>query len=644
MTPEPASDWIEGKYEILGKIREGGMGAVYKVRHRLLHEVRVIKIIRPHLEGGPELSERFLREPRLAIQLRHPNIAQLHDFSIDEDGRAFIVMEFIAGVTLEDLLKTTGPPPVGLTLEIARQTLKGLGSMHRKGMVHRDVSPDNVMLSRDEDGRPRVALIDLGIAKALAGGSHLTLTGSFLGKPRYAAPEQFGIDGQEAVDTRSDLYSFGVVLYELLTGTCPIQGRDPSSLIAGHLFRPPVDFAVSDPDRRVPADLRALVLRMLAKEPGQRFQTAEQLDPLLAEIGQRYPNEPEGLEPLLLAAAAAQAQGAPASGTTQERLDREFTASVTPPVTPSGTLYLGEVPRPARPVPVAAREPRAATPPPEPTFHPEPERLRQRVSTRRPSRVPWAAGAIALVALLAGGVWWAQRPHGRQLPALGNPPEPSPAPAVTAAATPAPEPPALVATPAPAPSPIPVSTPAAPPPAPVAAKPTPMAPPRQVTRPERKAVAGRKPAPEPAEAQPKPPSPSLFIAHADPTPPPLPPPAQPVPEPSPSPPAGTAPAPAPDDMEHARLVFVPHPAFPDDAKGAGFTHVVVAVVVNETGKVIEAKVKSAYSRGEKPAFKQKMAFMNAAVQAASKARFEPARRAGVPIKVKIELGFDFTPP
>ena len=192
---------IEGKYEILEKIREGGMGAIYKVRHRLLDEIRVIKLMRQQLVEDEELKTRFLREARLAIKLRHPNIAQLYDFTVDDDGTAFIVMEFIDGMTLEDLLAFHGPPPLGLALEIAQQSLKALGYLHSKGFIHRDISPDNLMLTEDTDGQPLVKLIDLGIAKTLEiGGEHLTQTGTFLGKIRYASPEQFGADGASTVD------------------------------------------------------------------------------------------------------------------------------------------------------------------------------------------------------------------------------------------------------------------------------------------------------------------------------------------------------------------------------------------------------------------------------------------------------------
>jgi serine/threonine-protein kinase len=359
---------IEGKYEILEKIREGGMGAIYKVRHRLLDEIRVIKLMRQQLVEDAELKTRFLREARLAIKLRHPNIAQLYDFTIDDDGTAFIVMEFIDGMTLEDLLAFHGPPPLGLALEIAQQSLKALGYLHLKGFIHRDISPDNLMLTEDTEGQPLVKLIDLGIAKTLEiGGEHLTQTGTFLGKIRYASPEQFGSDGATSVDGRGDLYSFGIVLYELLTARFPIQGKDASSMIGGHLFRPPLDFAETDPGGRVPEGLRAAVLKALAKSADDRFATAGELSRALA--GFRVPDDlPEDALKTFLSRPFDRA-GAPSvavPGSTQDRLNREFDLSRTP--SPGTFLKLAQPG--SSPVPEPEVEPE---PEPEPEIEVEPE-------------------------------------------------------------------------------------------------------------------------------------------------------------------------------------------------------------------------------------------------------------------------------
>lgn len=347
---------IEGKYEILEKMREGGMGAIYRVRHRLLEEIRVIKVMRPQFAEDQELKARFLREARLAIRLRHPNIAQLYDFTVDDDDTAFIVMEFISGVTLEELLRRHGPPSLGLSLEIARQTLKALAYLHGKGFVHRDIAPDNLMLTEDPDGGPQIKLLDLGIAKVLdsPAGSKLTQVGSFLGKVRYSSPEQFGGEGSVPLDGRSDLYSFAVVLYELLTGHYPIQGRDPSSIIAGHLLRPPLSFDETDRGGRIPRGVREALLKTLSKDPAERFSTAGELSQTLAPFRTEGGFDHADLaRALALPPETDVVDEEPSPGSTQERLNLQFGLVHTPPARPADewTAVLHEVvpPPPALP-------------------------------------------------------------------------------------------------------------------------------------------------------------------------------------------------------------------------------------------------------------------------------------------------------
>jgi serine/threonine-protein kinase len=168
-------------------------------------------------------------------------------------------------------------------VEIARQALDALSYLHDQELIHRDVATDNFMLTRGAGGQLVVKLIDLGIAKSLSSESaeQLTAAATFLGKARYTAPEQFKEQGARHLTKASDVYSFGVVLYELLTGRSPIQGNDLAAIFASHLFEPPLGFELSDPDRRVPPELRALVLRALEKDPAARFESA---GAMLAEL------------------------------------------------------------------------------------------------------------------------------------------------------------------------------------------------------------------------------------------------------------------------------------------------------------------------------------------------------------------------
>ncbi len=322
---------LEGKYEILEKMSEGGMGAVYKVRHRLLDEIRVIKVMRPHLAKDEVLRKRFVREAKTAIRLRHVNLAQVYDFTMDESGYFFLAMEFIDGIDLHGLAKFAKVVPLGVALELAYQSLDVIGYLHRKEIVHRDISPDNLLISRDDEGNLLVKLIDLGIAKVAEGDENLTATGTFLGKVKYSSPEQFRTRSGHEVDPRSDLYSFGVVLYEFLTGIYPITGNNISSLISGHLMHPPIPFETSDPEGRIPEALRGLVIRALEKDPADRFRTAGDFRKELSELRTSFPVEKSCLDQLL------EDQKLPTArirvnkpGSTQGRLDRIFGVETTP--------------------------------------------------------------------------------------------------------------------------------------------------------------------------------------------------------------------------------------------------------------------------------------------------------------------------
>ncbi len=360
---------LEGKYEILSKIREGGMGSIYRVRHRLLDEVRVIKVMQPHVVADADLKRRFLEEAKTAIRLKHPNICTLHDYAVDEDGTAYLVMEYIDGANLADLLRQRGSPGVALSIEIAHQALLALGYLHRKGVIHRDIAPDNLMLTHDEESRPLVKLIDLGIAKAANRSMDMTATGVFLGKLKYASPEQYGtLSPGEKIDGRSDIYGLGVVLYELLTGIRPFKGESPAELLRAHLFTPPLPFSESDPEAKIPPEVRAVILKALEKKREDRFPAAEDFDREIVSLRETHAR-PDDIHAAMAAFASIRStQPALQDNVTpsaQNRLDRQFGPQTTPsPSLPPFRIVLppdARVP-PATAPPGAGRETESARP------------------------------------------------------------------------------------------------------------------------------------------------------------------------------------------------------------------------------------------------------------------------------------------
>jgi tRNA A-37 threonylcarbamoyl transferase component Bud32 len=260
---------IDSRFEVIAKLGEGGMGTVYKVRHRSLDEIQIVKTMQAHFSSNEALRNRFINEARRGMRLRHPHIAAVHDFAVCADGTGYIVMEYVHGLNLRDMLATRGPLPLPMIGEIAVQTLDALGYLHSEKFVHRDISPDNLMV-QVTDGRPFVKLIDLGISKSLESGQTMTATGQFLGKVQYAAPEAFG--GQ--LDGRSDLYSFGVVMFNLLTNADPFAGETPRQIISAQLFQPPRRFEDAAPDVPVPEAIQRVVYRALEKEPDKRYADA----------------------------------------------------------------------------------------------------------------------------------------------------------------------------------------------------------------------------------------------------------------------------------------------------------------------------------------------------------------------------------
>ena len=279
---------IDGKYQILDRLGVGGMGEIFKVRHIHLNELRVIKIMRPNVAADDQGMQRFLQEARTSTMIKHKNLAMLYDFAQLEDGSYYMVWEFIDGTNIQKWIFQNGPMPARLTVEISIQALSGLDHLHSMGLIHRDISPENIMLSQDHHGKLLVKVIDFGIAKSLAegeSGQGLTQTGMFLGKLKYASPEQAGyLKEGEHLDPRSDLYSFGIVMYEMLAGRAPFQATNPHGYILKHVTEKPAPIHELNPDVTVPPQLEAIVQRSLEKNRNQRFATAAEFADALGAI------------------------------------------------------------------------------------------------------------------------------------------------------------------------------------------------------------------------------------------------------------------------------------------------------------------------------------------------------------------------
>ncbi|MCE7989927.1 MAG: serine/threonine protein kinase [Caldilinea sp. CFX5] len=279
-----------GKYQLLERLGQGGMAQVYRARQPVIERDVAIKVLHPHLAGRDNFVERFKREARGLGQLRHPNIVSVIDFdTATQPGAApgeadyYLVMDFIAGPTLADLLRERGPLPLEETLLIGEQIADALAYAHQQGIIHRDVKPGNIMFrdpvhKRGNSGGPQhPVLTDFGIVHLLEDAA-LTMSGVLAGTPAYLSPE--AADGA-AVDQRADLYSLGVVLYEMLTGEPPYKGDTPVRVMMQHITAPLPPLAAQRPD--LPDLVVQIVERALAKEPDERFQRAETLRQALVQ-------------------------------------------------------------------------------------------------------------------------------------------------------------------------------------------------------------------------------------------------------------------------------------------------------------------------------------------------------------------------
>ena len=278
---------VEGRYEVLEVLGEGGMGRVYKVRHVALQRAFALKALRRDLARDEDLGERFIHEAKATASVKHPNVVQITDFGRLPGGTPYFVMELLSGHTLGEVIKAGGPIPAGRAVRIIRQVAGALGAAHEAGVVHRDLKPDNVFLvgasasEPSERGRasamlsdsPDLRVVDFGAAKII-GSSRMTKTGIVFGTPHYMSPEQAS---GGPVDHRADIYALGIIMYEMFTGRVPFEADTYMGVLTQHMFVQPLPPSqVSDAAKELGA-LEQITLICLEKKPDDRFASMHDL-------------------------------------------------------------------------------------------------------------------------------------------------------------------------------------------------------------------------------------------------------------------------------------------------------------------------------------------------------------------------------
>ena len=288
---------IAGSFRVTAKVSIGGMGTIYRAEHTLIGRQAAVKVLHPEFTGNRDIVNRFFNEAKATTAIQHPGIVEVFDFGYLPTGHAFLVMEFLEGITLGERIKLTGPIHESEAAVLLRPVCSALAAAHAKGIVHRDLKPDNIFLVQDADaiGGERPKVLDFGIAKltdiGLAGSA--TKTGAVMGTPTYMSPEQCRGTGE--VDHRADLYSLGCILYELVAGRTPFVNRGAGELLGAHLFVQPD--RPSQFQSGISAEFEQLIMALLAKDPALRVQTAKELGAHLGQIAQRYGHAIPGTMP-----------------------------------------------------------------------------------------------------------------------------------------------------------------------------------------------------------------------------------------------------------------------------------------------------------------------------------------------------------
>ncbi len=411
---------IKGKYRIVRKLGQGGMGAVYLAEQLGIGHRVALKFLKSEFSSDAEIARRFLNEAKSYARVAHPNAVTLHDFGQDEEGNLFIAMEYCEGVDLKKVISEQRQLPVYEAIEVVLQVADVLANAHGKGVVHRDLKPENIMIRRGMRG-VHAKVLDFGIARLMDAGTRLTVAGAIAGTPRYMSPEQ--VEGREA-DLRADVYSLGIVLYEALTGVQPFDGSTIAEILRRQVSEPMPLLSQADPQLDLP-DLDSVIQKACAKKREDRWQDMLMFANALSQTLPTQANLPalqrSGLSRV-------NATPVPRSAT-----DQSAALSVNSPTDEGSgaTVMRGSTPSPSAGT-VGDLSPAALRAGAKTQFETKPLDASLPVIAPPKSKAPMVvAGAVALV-LVAGGGWAVFSQHA--------PPAAAPTTTVAAVAEPPPRP------------------------------------------------------------------------------------------------------------------------------------------------------------------------------------------------------------
>ena len=269
---------LDNSYEVISIIGHGGMGVVYKARHTLMDRIVAIKMLKSTLISDSMSVKRFQQEVKASARIDHPHAITVYNFGISPEGLPYIVMDFLQGSSLAEVIKAEGHVEVDRGVKIITQACEALAHAHKQGVVHRDLKPSNIVLTEYDEDPDFVKVVDFGVAKLMGGtaegAQRLTQTGEVCGSPVYMSPEQ--CMGQE-LDLRSDIYSMGILIYETLTGKLPLIGRTMVDTMSKHVSEMPPSFSKVRPDLYIPERIEQVVMRAMAKDPADRHQNMDEL-------------------------------------------------------------------------------------------------------------------------------------------------------------------------------------------------------------------------------------------------------------------------------------------------------------------------------------------------------------------------------